>query len=367
MIYFDNAASSFPKPEAVIKNTSFWISRNGANPGRSGHAAAIKADETVYRCRKSVAELFGVMPENVVFTMNATHALNIAILGSISSSDHVLISDLEHNSVYRPVFNSGADFSVVDTSGDIISNMRKSLKPNTKAVIMTMCSNLTGEKLPWKRIARFAKENGLLYIADASQCAGSTDIKVKEIGMDILCAPGHKGLYGLQGSGVMILNGAYPRPLIYGGSGSMSARPDMPEDAPERYEAGTLSTPAIVSLYNGVEYIKSIGIGKIGEYERRLANTLYEELSSDKRFSVIKKPQSGILAFNINGVPSEQAALLLSDNGFCLRGGLHCSPLAHKKYGTMAFGALRASFGVFNSDAEVKKFVYFLKNSYKVI
>ena len=367
MIYFDNAASSFPKPEAVIKNTSLWINHNGANPGRSGHAAALEADETVYRCRVSVGELFGVTPENVVFTMNATHALNIAISGSITSADHVIISDLEHNSVYRPVFNSGADFSVVDTYGDIISNMRKSLKPNTKAVIMTMCSNLTGEKLPWKRIARFAKENGLLYIADASQCAGSTDINLRGIGIDILCAPGHKGLYGLQGSGVMILNGAYPRPIMYGGSGSMSASPDMPSDSPERYEAGTLNTPAIVSLYNGVEYVKSIGADKIGEYERGLANTLYEELQNVKGISIIKNPQSGILAFNINDLPSERVAEELAKAGFCLRGGLHCSPLAHKKYGTLSKGAVRASFGAFNNENQVKKLSYFIKNSYKVI
>ncbi len=367
MIYFDNAASSFPKPDSVIRNTFRWISHNGANPGRSGHSAAIEADGIVYRCRKSVAELFNVKPENVVFTLNATHALNIAILGSISSSDHVLISDLEHNSVYRPVRNSGAQYSVVSTKGDIIRNMQKSLQKNTKAIIMTMCSNLTGEKLPCEKIAGFAREKGLIYIADASQCAGNTDMDIPEIGMDILCAPGHKGLMGMQGSGIMILNGKMPRPVFFGGSGSMSVSPDMPKDAPERYEAGTLNTPGIVSLLSGVEYVKSIGASQIGEYETMLANTLYEEIAHDKRFNVIKKPQSGILAFNVNGVSSERYAEILNEAGFCLRAGLHCAPLAHKKYGTLSSGALRASFGAFNTVKEVKKLSVFMKNSYKVI
>lgn len=363
MIYLDNAATSFPKPRSVTEEAVKALTVYGANPGRSGHDLSRLAEKTVYNCRCAVGRLFGVKPENVVFTQNATHALNTAILGSVKTGDHIIMSDLEHNSVARPVYNSGCEYSILNTSGtkeEILNRFESLIRPNTRIAVMTLCSNVTGEVLPYREIGKIANTHGVFFIADASQLAGNRDINLIKDNINILCAPGHKGLLGAQGSGIMLLNGLVPKPIIYGGTGTLSVSKSMPENPPERFEAGTLNTPAIASLLRGVEYVEALGCNRIGEYEHSLALSAYNLLKDNERFSFLLPPQTGILSFNVKGYSSEQVAEILNDGGFCVRGGLHCSPLAHKKYGTENIGAVRISVGMHNNARQISNFCRFL-------
>ncbi len=367
MIYADNAATSWPKPPLVTREMIRSIELYGANPGRSSHKMSREAESMVYNCRKAVAALFNAQPENIIFTQNATHALNIAILGSVFSGGHIVISDIEHNSVYRPVLASGCSYSVLKTNAEnddiTLSNLRKILRPDTAMIAVTAAGNLTGQRLPVSKIGEIAKERGILFIVDASQAAGHFGIDVKRDNIDILCAPGHKGLLGPQGSGIMVLTDKMPQPIMFGGSGSMSVLPNMPENPPERFEAGTLNTPAIAGLYRGVEYIKSVGIENIEKHENCLACQIYEGLSKLPKIKLIGDyPQSGLVAFNIEGQSSEAVALTLSECGVMVRGGLHCSPLAHRKFDTSDMGAVRISLGCFNTEAQVKKILQIIKN-----
>ncbi len=367
MIYADNAATSWPKPPSVIAEMVRAVELYGANPGRSSHSMGAAAERTVYNCRKAVASLFNALPENVVFTQNATAALNTAVLGCVVPGQHIIISDIEHNSLFRPVVASGCEYTVFSTyeeNDDLtVSSILASVKPNTALIAVTAAGNLTASRLPIAKIGAAARERGIAFVVDASQAAGHFSIDMQRDNIDILCAPGHKGLMGPQGSGVMVLNGKLPQPILFGGSGAMSALPYMPDLPPERFEAGTLNTPAIAGLWRGIEYISSVGIEKIGEYERRLARNVFEKLSEWKEISLVGGyPQGGIVSFNIQGMGSEQACSALNKAGVLARAGLHCSPLAHKKYNTLETGAVRLSFGCFNTEAHAKKILQIIKN-----
>lgn len=365
MIYVDNAATSWPKPPQVVAEMQRAVNIYGANPGRSAHGMGKMAEQMVYNCRKAIASFFNADPENVIFTQNATHALNIAILGSLKSGDHIIISDIEHNSVYRPVVASGCAYSILKTSDNdelTLSSLNRLIRSETAIIVVTAAGNITGQRLPIRKIGEIAKNRGILFIVDASQAAGHFSIDMERDNIDILCAPGHKGLLGVQGSGVMVLKNKLPNPILFGGSGSMSVSPLMPNDPPERFEAGTINTPAISGLLRGVEYINSVGIEKIEKYENRLARYLYDNLANVRNIELIGSgPVGGLVAFNISGNGSEEAALKLSDMGIMVRGGLHCSPLAHKKYGTSDIGAVRVSFGCFNTEQQVEKILQIIK------
>ncbi len=369
MYYLDNAASSFPKPPSVHRAYTAAICEYGANPGRSGHELALRAAGEIYNVREKVAGLFGCQPENVIFTQNATHALNTALFGTLKRGDHVLVSDLEHNAVRRPLYalaEQGVEHTVVriDMQNDrrTISNFESRIHCDTRMICVTAVSNVFGNKLPYTELGELCRRYGLLFVLDASQGAGVFDIDMQRDNIDILCTAGHKSLYGAQGSGVMALAGTvYPRPLMYGGSGGQSMLRDMPRETPDRYEAGTLNTPAIVSLGAGITYITCRGMDNIACIERGLAAELYGRLEEMPGVITYCAPQSGTFSFNIKGLMSEQVAARLDEQKIAVRGGLHCAPLAHKKMGTLSTGTVRVSFGAFNTRECVEKFCVAVK------
>lgn len=370
MIYFDNAATSFPKPQPVISEVYRCITSYCGNPGRSAHALAMASAEKIYECRERVAKLFHApSPENVIFMQNATYALNAAIKTRIKQGSEILISDMEHNSVFRPVKrleeDKTASFKIYSGYGNVGENIEKLISKNTDMLICNHVSNVCGRRMPLKTIGEICHRRGIYFIVDASQSAGHTDIDFSDIKCDALCAPGHKGLYGIQGSGILILKNADGlREYTQGGSGSNSMDPFMPKELPERYEAGTLATPAIASLCEGVKFISEMGFSEIESYENELLRRTFDILSSVKGTGIYGNDsmEGSVLSFNIDGIPSYAVAEALSENGICVRSGLHCSPLAHKVLNTGEYGAVRLSFGVFNKLSELETFYKVLRN-----
>ena len=262
MIYLDNAATSFPKPECVNRRLIRCLGSGLGNPGRSSHRLSVKAAEEIYSVREKIADLLGIdTPENIVFTLNATHALNLAIKSFVTENCHILTSDFEHNSVIRPLERLketlGISYSCFNAEGDLRENLETEKRENTRGIICSIASNVTGDELPLKILSDFAKEKHLFLIIDASQAIGHIDINLKETPCDALCAPGHKALFGIQGCGFAYFKDrARKNGLMEGGSGSDSASPYMPSLLPEGYEAGTPPTHAIITLGEGVNYIQ---------------------------------------------------------------------------------------------------------------
>jgi len=363
LIYFDNAATTFPKPRSVIDSISECMTERCGNPGRGSHPLANSAAETVFECRETLSKIFGAGDESfVVFTYNATYALNIALKSHIPSGSHILISDMEHNAVLRPVEemrNRGIlEYDVFSTAGrstDVIRRMRELVRPNTAAVVCTLASNICTKNIPVTAIGRFCREREILFIADGSQAAGHRQIDMRSEGIDILCIPGHKGLYGPQGIGAIL----YAAPMIgstviEGGSGSDSAVPFMPEYLPDRYEAGTVNTPGIAGLLAGVRFVDSVRETAIATHEKELWCRLYGKLCGDRRFVLYGDlVPSSVMLLNKKGISAAELGTRLSEYGICTRSGLHCAPLAHRTVGTPEGGGVRISFGFFNTAAEV--------------
>ena len=364
MIYFDNAATSFPKPNSVIKEVVRCLNTYCGNSGRSSHSLAMLASEKIYEARCKTADFLGAnKAENVIFTYNATYALNFAIKNEIEEGDHILISDMEHNSVLRPVYKlkseKKCDFDVFSTDGDIIKNLSSLKRKNTKLLICNHVSNVSGRILPVEEIGAFCKKHKIRFILDASQSAGHIVTDIKRIGCDILCAPAHKGLFGIQGCGIIIFEKVKEiKEFIVGGSGTNSLSPHMPENLPERLEAGTLSTPALASLVAGIDFINSVGISSIEERERVLRKLLFERLSSIKNLSICdeNKNCSSVISFSLKDAKSESVGAYLDSCGICVRSGLHCAPLAHKTLNTTEDGTVRVSLGYFNTVNEIDTF-----------
>ncbi len=367
MIYFDNSATTFPKPSTVIKATARSI-ETCTNPGRAGHTLSMNAATELYECRKSAAELFGASPDRVIFTSGATHALNMAISAAAEREGDILISDLEHNAVLRPAMASGRKVhifpSYVRSSGiertvEILSSLAH-YADNTAAVVCTAASNICGAVMPISDIGAYCRKRGILFIVDAAQAGGVYDINVKRDCIDILCLPGHKGLYGPMGCGVMILGEDVTLPpFMYGGSGVDSRSQGMPEFPPERYEAGTLPVPLISGLRRGIDTVRNKTPKCIREHEIRLASLLKEKLSDMGAHIYAKNHKGTIVLFNMKEIPSEKTAAFLNDHGIYVRAGLHCAPLAHKTLGSD--GAVRVSFGMFNTEKEVREFCRVLR------
>lgn len=359
MIYLDNAATTFPKPDNVIKDLNFCLKKYCGNPGRSSHSMSLKSSEEIYSVREKIASLLHIdTPETVVFTYNATYALNIAIKSFVSEKCHILTSDFEHNSVIRPLEGLkrrlGIEYDTIDSENPKKS-LEEKIRPDTRAIIASIASNVTGDKLSLKTLSDFARKNNLFLIIDASQTIGHVDIDLGEAPCDALCAPGHKALFGIQGSGFVIFkDNKRKEALIEGGSGYDSLSPQMPGLLPEGYEAGTLSTPAIVSLGGGVDYINKIGLEEINDKLKWLTDATYERLSSLHGVKIYK-PGNGLLSFNLDNLPSSHVASLLDKKGICVRGGLHCAPSIHRRLGTINQGAVRISFSYFNSLSDVEK------------
>ena len=367
IIYLDNAATTFPKPESVIMSSVDCMKNYCGNPGRGSHPLALKSSEKVFEAREAIASLFSASPENVIFTLNTTYALNTAIKGIMKNGGHALISNLEHNSVLRPLARLAADnlvrydtFKAYDKSRvlspkEITDGIIKKLRPSTKMLICIHSSNVCSYTLPIREIGQLCRRYGIIFCVDAAQSAGHTNINMTDDCIDILCLPAHKGLYSPQGCGVMILRDglSLPSTLAEGGNGVNSLDLSMGQLSPERYEAGTLCTPALAGLCAGVEFIKSIGISTVASHEAHIFSAAYDRLTSIRNVTVYDATPGGVLLFNIDGIPADEVGAELSRYGLCLRTGYHCSPLAHKALGTPEGGAVRAGFGIFNTLREI--------------
>lgn len=355
MIYLDNAATTFPKPESVIKKTEECIIKYCSNSGRSSHALAIKTSEEIFYTRERLAEfLYLDNPENICFTLNATYALNMAIKCFITEKHHVLISDVEHNAIVRPLnklkSEIGIEYSSFSTDGDIFANIKNALKPDTKTIISTLCSNVTGAEISLEILSKISREYGLILIVDASQIIGHKKINLQKNPCDALCAPVHKGLFGIQGAGFSVFPKNPPlKTLIEGGSGNDSLNTMMPKDLPEKFEAGTLPSPSIVSLGAGIDFINDIGIETISKRLEYMTNVFYEELQKINGIKIYAA-ENGIISFAKEGLSSSALSNFLNDYGICTRSGLHCAPMAHFKLGTFKNGLTRVSLSFFNNE-----------------
>lgn len=379
MINFDNAATTFPKPAAVIEALPKALATNGGNPSRGGHKLALDTAQAVYAARANIADFFGAVPENTVFTLNCTYALNMAIKGVMNGSGHIIISSLEHNSVSRPVYalsrETKVSFSIANVYGDDNATLReleKLIKPTTKAVVFTMASNVTGQITPYRQIGEICRKKGICFIADASQLCGARQIRIGQNGdgMDIICTSGHKGLYGPPGTGILISNGKYPIiPIIEGGTGTDSKSLVQSQRLPEALESGTVNTAGIIALSKGVDFVKAASCEKIFAKETELCEMFIAGLEKIDGFKVYRTKGANyapIVSFNFRQIPPEVIASYLDANGICMRAGLHCAALALNQL-SAPLGTVRFSPSVFNKKEEVLKTLRILENTDKIL
>ena len=373
MIYLDNAATTIQKPECVVRAVTEAM-RSLGNSGRGVHSGALGAARIIYDARAALADLFGAeSPDRIAFTANATESLNIAIKGVLDPGDHVITTALEHNSVLRPLYemeDRGVELTVLDA--DSLGNIRyedfeKELRPNTKAIVTTHGSNLTGNLLDIGRIGAIAKTHGLLYVVDASQTAGVFPIDVRKMHIDILCFTGHKSLLGPQGTGgIYVREGVDIRPLLSGGSGVQTYLRSHPAQMPTALEAGTLNAHGIAGLLAAVRYLQEAGPDTVREKEQALMMDFYaavREIPGITVYGDFTNPQRcPIVTLNVRNYDSGEVSDALSENyGIATRPGAHCAPLMHKALGTVDQGAVRFSFSHFNTIEEINIAVSALK------
>ena len=363
MIYLDSAATAMQKPAAVAGAMEFALSHM-ASPGRGGHRPAMLAGDTAFRCRQEAAELFHLdSPENVVFTLNATHALNIAIKSLVGPGDTALISGYEHNAVTRPLYAiPGVTVKVAAAplfdQGAMLGEFSRLMTPEVNAVVCTHVSNVFGYILPIEGIAALCRQRGKRLIVDASQSAGCLPVHMDELGADFIAMPGHKGLYGPQGTGLLLCGCGDARPLLEGGTGSVSLRQDMPDFLPDRLEAGTHNVTGIAGLLEGIRYVRRRGEGRILAHEQALAALAAEGLERQGRFAVFSgAAQAGVCSFVPRGTDCEELGEQLGQRGIAVRAGLHCAPLAHHTAGTLDTGTVRLSVSAFNREEEIREFL----------
>ena len=366
MIYFDNAATSRPKPEVVYKAFDYYIREIGTSPGRGSYSLAIQASRMLYQSRKTVANFFGTSdPSCVVFTKNSTEAINLFFLGFLQPGDHVLISPYEHNAVLRPLQtlkNEGIiDYSVIPdevlySQGNEIEHY---FQKNTKLVALTLASNLTGQIVFQHKLSHFAHQKGLTVFVDASQGAGKKLISMVDDEIDVLAFTGHKDLLGLPGVGGLVSQKALRiTPLIQGGTGIHGESYVNPDAYPDSYESGTLNMPAIWALKAALEYIEeNAAINQ--KYESLLLSTFLEKLKELDNI-ILYHPDSvrvPTFCFNVKGIPSSDVVRILDEHGICVRGGIHCAIKAHETLGTVETGAVRVSLNSFNTIQEIDSFI----------
>ena len=374
MIYLDNAATTYPKPECVYEAIMDCMKNYCANPGRAGHKLAMKAAREIYDTRENIAKLFNVdNPMNIVFTNNATDSLNLAIKGLVKSGDHIITTSMEHNSVIRPIKaleKNNVENTVVQCDKDgflNIEDLKSAIKPNTKLIVTTHASNVCGTLIDIKLVGEVAKENNILYLVDASQTAGVYDIDTKKINVDMIAAPGHKCLLGPQGTGILyIREGLELNILKEGGTGSKSEDLFQPNLLPDKYESGTHNTPGIVGLNQGVKFILEEGIENIRKHEEDLCEYMLNRLEEVPNIVIYgpkdSKKRAAVISINIGNMDSGEITFLLdSEYDIATRSGIHCAPLAHKTLGTLEQGAVRFSIGYFNTKEEIDKAINALK------
>lgn len=368
MIYLNNAATTKQKPKAVFEAMSDFLNKSNVSPGRGTDEESVSADNILADTRKLLSRLFNISePSRLVFTFNCSDALNTALKGVLKAGDHVIISPIEHNSIIRPLRyleTKGLEVSVAD-SGDengIIDPLRLQtfVKPNTKMIACLHASNVTGIIQPIKDIGRFARDNGLIFLVDAAQTAGSHAINVADQNIDLLAFAGHKGLMGPQGTGGLYIGHRVKDmvPLRHGGTGSQSELETQPEIMPDKFETGTPNTPGIAGLKAAIEFILRTGVEKINDHGKKLTGKLLKGLAEIKGVKIygVNDPakQAPVVSFNIEGFePSVVGRKMEEEYGIIVRTGLHCSPLCHKKIGTFPKGTVRISMGYFNTEKDI--------------
>ncbi len=364
MIYFDSAATTLQKPPQVALAVQDAM-RRCASVGRGGHKAAMAAAETVYSCRELAAELLGAEAEQVIFTMNATHGLNIAVNTLVPMGGRVVVSGFEHNAVTRPLHARNARLTIAGrrlfSPEDTLAAFEEALAEKPDAAICTQVSNVFGYILPMAHIAALCRSCGVPLIIDASQAAGTLPVSLKETGARFIAMPGHKGLYGPQGTGLLLCaDGA--EPILYGGTGSNSAEQEMPDFLPDRLEAGTHNVCGIAGLAAGLRFVRAQTQQRILRHEQKLLRLLAAELRSLPRLHLFTgKEQAGVLSFTVEDMDCEEAAALLAAQHAAVRAGLHCAPTAHESAGTLESGTVRVSFSAFNTEREVREFARLCK------
>lgn len=375
IIYLDNAATSYPKPDGMDKIIKKCIEKYSANPGRSGHRLSMETAEQIYKSRNNLAAFFNIKePSHLIFTKNTTEGLNMALLGILKEGDHVVTTSMEHNSVIRPLHKlseKGVCYSVAvgNQEGRVAcEKIENEIKENTKLICVTGASNVTGNVLDLELIGQIAAKHNVPLMVDGAQIVGSRKIDVERMNISVLAFPGHKSLLGPMGSGGLYVKpGIVMSPLLYGGTGTASKEETQPEDYPEGYEAGTVNTAAIIGLSYSVELIKRTGIDAISDHEMELIKYFDEEIDNMKhvrRYGPDYSEKTGISLINIEGMDCEEVASLLSDeHGIAVRAGFHCSGWAHKTIGTKNTGAIRFSVGPFN---ELKDMKYAVNAVYKL-
>lgn len=369
MIYLDNAATTFPKPNEVYKEVDKCLRTYCANPGRGSHNMSLQCEMKIFSCRELLSKLFNIDdPLRIVFTSNTTESLNIAIKGILKPKDHVITTMLEHNSVLRPLYSLKkygieTTFLPISLKGYLnLSDIKKAVKSNTKALIVNHGSNVLGTIQDIESIGNLAKSLGLIFIVDAAQTAGYCDIDVKKMNIDLLAFPGHKSLFGLQGTGgLYINNGLTLSSLKEGGTGSNSESMIQPDFYPDKMESGTLNTPGIVGLNEGVSFILNKGIDKIRNHEIQLMEYLTSEL---KKLSYIKlygetspNLKTPVLSFNMERFDSSEIGEALNNKNIYVRTSYHCAPLIHKIIGTKGKGTVRISPGYFNTFKDIETLI----------
>lgn len=374
MIYLDNAATSFPKPVEVYTEVLRCMENYAANPGRSSHDMAVEASSKIIETRQELSEFFNI-PNllNIIFTCNATQALNIGIKGILKTGDHVISSVIEHNSVLRPLnylSEKGITYTLlpVDENGYLdINKLKKEIRKNTKAIIINHTSNVLGTIQDIGAMGKIAKESGIIFMVDASQSAGVIPIDVARENIDLLAFPGHKGLYGPQGTGGLYIGEDLNLDsFIQGGTGSQSFSMKQPDFLPDRFESGTLNTPGIAGLCAGILFIKKVGIENIRNHETMLVEYLVEELC---KLSYIKiyggtdyKNRGAVLSLNIDNIDVSKVGEILNKKGIAVRTGFHCAPLIHETIGTKNRGTVRISPGYFNKLEDMETLLSALKD-----
>lgn len=372
MIYLDNAATSYPKPPCVAQAMMSALQRGG-NPGRGGHRMSIEAAEEVYRCRQSAATLFHLSdPSRVVFTQNCTASLNIALKSVMAFGGRVIVSDMEHNSVIRPLHAISPRVPAYDVARvgesdeETVDNFCRCIRRETVAIACLHASNVFGNVLPIAKLGALAREHGLLFIVDAAQSAGTLPIDMQAMHIDLLCAPGHKGLNGPTGTGLLLCSDRYtPRPLMQGGSGSNSLSPLSPEELPERLESGTVNTVGIAGLRAAIDWTARQDHDAMYQTEMERLCHVYDRLLQIPSCRLYTpRPRAGeavpLLSFNLLGKTPEETAALLDQAGIAVRAGLHCAPMAHRHFGTLPSGTVRIAPSVWTKSAELEKFLQIL-------
>ncbi|MCS7252990.1 MAG: aminotransferase class V-fold PLP-dependent enzyme [Armatimonadota bacterium] len=367
LIYLNNAATSFPKPKAVYSAVLNCMRNLGVSVGRGTDSLTTAAERLAYETRVLIASLFGIKnPLRIAFTYNATHALNIALKGLLSGGEHVITTSMEHNAVWRPLKHlertRGVELTAIWCDGEGKLNpkeVERHIRRNTKLIVMTHASNVTGTIMPVHEVGEIAKRHEILFLVDAAQSAGSLPINVNEMNIDMLAFTGHKGLLGPQGiGGLYVREGVDIEPLIHGGTGSHSYLEEQPYEMPERLEAGTLNMPAIAGLKAALESLMRCGVENARQHEIALTELMLQELSGIKGMRIYGPKRAservGIVSFTVDGFDCGELATSLEKRfGIIVRWGLHCAPMAHRTVGTFETGTIRASVSLLNTDEDV--------------